>query len=58
MVSGDTLYIPRGALVDAVRNVKDFQGVAGTISCQANGECNASGPIIYHVKDGDWVVVE
>lgn len=58
IVSGDTLYIPRGALVDAVRNVKDFQGVAGTISCQANGECNASGPIIYNVKDGDWVVAD
>lgn len=58
IVSGEKLYIPRAALVEAVRTVKDFTGVAGTITCQQTGECNASGPIIYHVKDGDWVVVE
>lgn len=57
IVSGDNLYIPRGALVNAVRTVKDFQGVAGTITCQPTGECNASGPIIYNVKDGAWVAV-
>ncbi len=58
VVDGDTLYIPRGALVDAVRSLKDFKGVAGTITCSANGECNASGPIIYTVKDGKWTPVE
>lgn len=55
IVSGDTLYIPRGALVQAVRNLKDYQGIAGVITCQSNGECNASGPVIYVVKDGAWV---
>ncbi len=52
--SDGSLYIPRGALVDAVRGTKDFQGLSGTLSCDAVGECNASGPIFYIVKDGKW----
>jgi branched-chain amino acid transport system substrate-binding protein len=55
IVQGDTLYIPRGALVAAVRGMKDYQGIAGVITCQANGECNASGPVFYIVKGGEWV---
>ena len=57
-VPGDngTLYIPRGALVSAVRNIKDYQGLSGTITCDANGECNSAGPTFYIVKDGQWVV--
>jgi branched-chain amino acid transport system substrate-binding protein len=58
VVSGDSLYIPRGALVAAVRGLKDFQGIAGVITCQADGECNASGPVFYVVKDGVWVPAE
>jgi branched-chain amino acid transport system substrate-binding protein len=58
IVEGDTLYIPRAALVKAVRNMKDYQGIAGVITCQANGECNASGPVFYIVKDGDWAAAE
>lgn len=49
------LYIPRGALVDAVRGLKNFKGLSGTLSCDSVGECNASGPIFYVVKDGQWV---
>ena len=52
------LYIPRGALVDAVRGLKEFQGLSGVLSCDATGECNASGPIFYVVKDGKWVPAE
>ncbi len=58
IVQGDTLYIPRGALVAAVRGMKDYQGIAGVITCQENGECNASGPVFYIVKDGAWVPAE
>lgn len=57
VVEGDSLYIPREALVNGVRSLKDFQGVAGVISCSDVGECNASGPIIYTVKDGAWTAV-
>ncbi len=53
-----SLNIPRGALVDAVRTTKDFQGLSGMLSCDSVGECNASGPIFYIVKDGQWVPVE
>lgn len=49
------LYIPRGALVTAVRNTKNYKGIAGTYSCDATGECNASGPLYVVIKDGKWV---
>jgi len=52
------LYIPRGALVTAVRNTKNFKGLSGTLSCDSTGECNASGPIFYVVKDGKWAPAE
>jgi branched-chain amino acid transport system substrate-binding protein len=58
IVEGDTLYIPRAALVEAVRTMKDYQGIAGVITCRENGECNASGPVFYIVKDGNWVPAE
>lgn len=58
VVSGDTLYIPRGELVTAVRTMTNFQGIAGVITCKENGECNASGPVIYVVKDGKWVAAD
>ena len=55
VVSGDTLYIPRTALVAAVRGIKNYQGLAGVITCRDNGECNASGPVFYVAKGGKWV---
>jgi branched-chain amino acid transport system substrate-binding protein len=58
IVEGDTLYIPRKALVEAVRGMKDYQGIAGVITCKENGECNASGPVFYIVKGGEWVAAE
>jgi len=56
-VEGDTLYVPRGALVEAVRNT-DYVGLTGLIMCDAVGECNASGPTFYHVVDGVWVPLD
>jgi len=58
IVQGDTLYIPRSALVTAVRTMKDYQGIAGVITCKDTGECNASGPVFYIVKDSKWVPAE
>lgn len=56
-VKGDdgNLYIPRGALVAAVRGTKDYQGLTGAITCDGTGECASSGPTFYIVKDGKWV---
>jgi branched-chain amino acid transport system substrate-binding protein len=50
-----SLYIPRGALVNAVRTLKDYKGLSGTFTCDETGECNASGPNFVVVQDGQWV---
>lgn len=49
------LYIPRTALVAAVRGVKDYQGLSGLISNDGTGEASASGPTFYIDKSGKWV---
>jgi branched-chain amino acid transport system substrate-binding protein len=56
-VKGDdgALYVPRTALVNAVRTLKDFKGVAGTYTCNEVGECNSNGPLFVVIKDGAWV---
>jgi len=54
--SDGTLYIPRAALIAAVRATADFPGLTGTITCSDVGECNATGPAAFEVKDGAWVV--
>jgi branched-chain amino acid transport system substrate-binding protein len=56
IVGGDgNLYVPRGALVTAVRNIKNYQGISGMVTCDATGECSASGPTFYMVQSGAWV---
>lgn len=49
------LYVPRGALINAVRNLTDFHGISGTYTCDAVGECNTLPPTFVMVKDGAWV---
>lgn len=51
------LYVPRAELVKAVRETSGFQGITGEITCDENGECNASGPTFYEVVDGQWVIL-
>ena len=58
VVNGGKLYVPRAALVAAVRATKDYQGLSGTISCDATGECSASGPVFNVDKGGKWVPVQ
>ncbi len=53
--SDGNLYVPRGALVAAVRATKDYQGLAGTVTCDATGECASSSPNFNIVKNGQWV---
>jgi branched-chain amino acid transport system substrate-binding protein len=52
------VYIPRGALVDAVRGLKDFKGISGSFTCSEIGECNVAGPLFMVIKDGAWVPAE
>ncbi len=53
--SDGNLYIPRGALVAAVRATKDYQGLAGVVTCDNTVECASSSPNFNVVKDGKWV---
>ncbi len=54
VLSGGKLYIPRAALVAAVRGTKDYQGLSGTITCDPTGECSASGPVFNIDENGKW----
>ena len=55
VLGGDgNLYIPRSALVTAVRGLKDYQGLSGVVACDATGECASSSPNFEIVKDGQW----
>jgi len=49
------LYIPRGALVAAVRGISGYTGLSGTVTCDETGECSASGPTFYQDQGGVWV---
>ncbi len=53
--SDGNLYVPRGALVAAVRATKDYQGLAGVVTCDSTGECASSSPNFNIVKGGQWV---
>jgi branched-chain amino acid transport system substrate-binding protein len=54
--SGDTLYIPRKAMMDAVRGTQNYPGLTGTITCDPNGEC-ATAPsfVVFRVQKGKFV---
>lgn len=56
-VVGDdgNLYIPRDALVKAVRGLAGYKGITGDITCSAEGECNTTGPTFYIITEGAWV---
>jgi len=51
---GDNLVIPRKALADAVRQIKDFPGLTGSLTCEG-GECAAAQPVFMVVENGEWV---
>lgn len=52
-----SLYIPRGALADAVRNLTNYEGISGTYTCFPVGDCNIEGPTFWIIQDGDFVAV-
>jgi branched-chain amino acid transport system substrate-binding protein len=51
------LYIPRAALVAAVRGTSGYIGLTGVITCDKNGECGTGNFDIQVVKNGAWVKV-
>ncbi|PKO01114.1 MAG: branched chain amino acid ABC transporter substrate-binding protein [Chloroflexi bacterium HGW-Chloroflexi-4] len=58
VVADGKLYIPRAALVAAVRSLSNYVGLSGTFTCQSNGECNTDKPQFVVVKDGAWTNAE
>jgi branched-chain amino acid transport system substrate-binding protein len=48
-----TIYVPRQALRDAIYATKDFQGITGTLSCSASGDCGAPVIAVYEVVNSD-----
>lgn len=47
--SDGSLSIPKGALRDAIFATKDFQGLTGTLSCSATGDCGAPVIAVYEI---------
>lgn len=58
VVADGKLYVPRAALVAAVRGLSNYVGLSGTFTCQSNGECNTDKPQFVVVKDGAWTNAE
>ncbi len=52
------LVVDREALIKAVRETKDYEGLTGTLTCAENGDCGATVFNIYVVEDGEFVPVE
>lgn len=48
-----TIYVPRKGLRDAIYATKDFQGVTGTLTCSASGDCGAPVIAVYEVMNSD-----
>lgn len=53
-----TLYIPKGALRDAIYATENHEGVTGTLSCNENGDCSAPVIAVYEITErevgGEW----
>jgi branched-chain amino acid transport system substrate-binding protein len=56
IVSNGALYVPRKALMNAVRRTQGYQGLTGTVTCGPTGEC-ATAPtfVVYRVQGGQFV---
>ena len=52
---GDTLYIPRLALRDALFATTDFPGITGNLACNDNGDCQTGAVIgVVSVENGEF----
>jgi len=56
--SGDTIYVPRQALRDAIFATKDFPGLTGVLTCSPTGDCGAPLIAVYEITareaGGEW----
>lgn len=51
------LIIERAALLTAIRDTQNLQGIMGVMTCNAIGDCGAGGIQLFQVQDGAWVQV-
>jgi branched-chain amino acid transport system substrate-binding protein len=53
-----TLYVPKGALREAIYATENHEGITGTLSCTEFGECSAPLIAVYQVTaretGGEW----
>jgi branched-chain amino acid transport system substrate-binding protein len=55
VVDGDTMYIPRVALKDALYATSGFPGITGNLTCNPQGDCQPSATIgVVQVQSGDF----
>lgn len=58
VLGGDgALYIPRGALIAALRDTVEYEGINGLLRCDEAGECNTVGPDMSYVQNGTSIRV-
>jgi len=55
--SEGTLYIPRGALRDALYATSGMDGITGTLSCDANGDCADPKISVVQIQSGAFTRV-
>ena len=51
VIDGDTLYIDRGKLREALTGFGDFKGIIGVIACDEFGDCGMGRAQISHHRD-------
>lgn len=51
---GNTLYVPRQALRDAVAATQNHQGLTGNLSCDENGDCADPQIAVYEYHAGEF----
>jgi len=48
-----TLYVPKGALREAIYATKDFKGITGTLTCSQYGDCGAPVIAVYQITKAE-----
>lgn len=55
--SGNTIYIPRQALRDALYNIRGYQGQSGTLTCSPTGDCATPDIQIFQVIEDEFLPI-
>jgi len=55
--ASDSLVIDREALISAIRQTQGYEGLSGTITCDAFGDCGTAEISVYIASGGAWVKV-